>query len=217
MEGKDKAQELMEIWLEESSTDYKSLMAYYECAIMEVETKFKVLSKNFSLGDDCNPIESIQSRLKSSRSILKKMQKKGLPLTVEAIEQNLHDIAGVRVVCSTVSDIYTLADAFIGQDDVFLVERKDYIAEPKENGYRSLHLIVSTPIFLANNKRMMEVEVQMRTLSMDTWASLEHKFRYKKESNPYINEIAEELRRCADACADIDRRMQHVHDLRNAG
>ena len=104
MEGKDKAQELMEIWLEESSTDYKSLMAYYECAIMEVETKFKVLSKNFSLGDDCNPIESIQSRLKSSRSILKKMQKKGLPLTVEAIEQNLHDIAGVRVICSTVSD-----------------------------------------------------------------------------------------------------------------
>ena len=217
MEGKDKAQELMEIWLEESSTDYKSLMAYYECAIMEVETKFKVLSKNFSLGDDCNPIESIQSRLKSSRSILKKMQKKGLPLTVEAIEQNLHDIAGVRVICSTVSDIYILADAFIGQDDVFLVERKDYIAAPKENGYRSLHLIVSTPIFLANNKRMMEVEVQMRTLSMDTWASLEHKFRYKKESNPYINEIAEELRRCADACADIDRRMQHVHDLRNAG
>lgn len=217
MEGKDKAQELMEIWLEESSTDYKSLMAYYECAIMEVETKFKVLSKNFSLGDDCNPIESIQSRLKSSRSILKKMQKKGLPLTVEAIEHNLHDIAGVRVICSTVSDIYTLADAFIGQDDVFLVERKDYIAEPKENGYRSLHLIVSTPIFLANNKRMMEVEVQMRTLSMDTWASLEHRFRYKKESNPYINEIAEELRRCADACADIDRRMQHVHDLRNAG
>ncbi len=217
MEGKDKAQELMEIWLEESSTDYKSLMAYYECAIMEVETKFKVLSKNFSLGDDCNPIESIQSRLKSSRSILKKMQKKGLPLTVEAIEQNLHDIAGVRVICSTVSDIYTLADAFIGQDDVFLVERKDYIAEPKENGYRSLHLIISTPIFLANNKRMMEVEVQMRTLSMDTWASLEHKFRYKKESNPYINEIAEELRRCADACAEIDRRMQHVHDLRNAG
>ncbi len=217
MEGKDKAQELMEIWLEESSTDYKSLMAYYECAIMEVETKFKVLSKNFSLGDDCNPIESIQSRLKSSRSILKKMQKKGLPLTVEAIEQNLHDIAGVRVICSTVSDIYILADAFIGQDDVFLVERKDYIAAPKENGYRSLHLIVSTPIFLANNKRMMEVEVQMRTLSMDTWASLEHKFRYKKESNPYINEIAEELRRCADACAEIDRRMQHVHDLRNAG
>ena len=98
---------------------------------------------------------------------------------------------------------------------MFLVERKDYIAEPKENGYRSLHLIVSTPIFLENNKRMMEVEVQMRTLSMDTWASLEHKFRYKKESNPYIDVIAEELRACADACATIDARMQHVHDLRN--
>ena len=214
MEGRDKAQELMELWMEESSTDYRRLMAYYECAIMEVETKFKVLSKNFSLGDDCNPIESIQSRLKSTRSIFKKMQKKGLPLTVEAIEKNLHDIAGVRVICSTISDIYTLADAFIGQDDVFLVERKDYIAEPKENGYRSLHLIVSTPIFLENQKRMMEVEVQMRTLSMDTWASLEHKFRYKKESNPYIDVIAEELRACAEACATIDARMQHVHDLR---
>ena len=214
MEGIDKAQELMELWMEESSMDYRRLMAYYECAIMEVETKFKVLSKNFSLGDDCNPIESIQSRLKSSRSIFKKMQKKGLPLTVEAIEKNLHDIAGVRVICSTVSDIYALADAFIGQDDVFLIERKDYIAEPKENGYRSLHLIVSTPIFLENNKRMMEVEVQMRTLSMDTWASLEHKYRYKKENNPYIDEITAELRACAEACADIDARMQHVHDLR---
>ncbi len=213
----DKAQELMALWMEESSEDYRKLMAYYECAIMEVETKFKVLSKNFSLGDDCNPIESIQSRLKSTRSIFKKMQKKGLPLTVEAIEQNLHDIAGVRVICSTISDIYALADAFINQDDVFLVNRKDYIAEPKESGYRSLHLIISTPIFLEDKKRMMEVEVQMRTLSMDTWASLEHKFLYKKESNPYIDEIIKELRVCADACAAIDARMQHVHDLRNKG
>lgn len=213
----DKAQELMALWMEESSEDYRKLMAYYECAIMEVETKFKVLSKNFSLGDDCNPIESIQSRLKSTRSIFKKMQKKGLPLTVEAIEQNLHDIAGVRVICSTISDIYALADAFINQDDVFLVNRKDYIAEPKESGYRSLHLIISTPIFLEDKKRMMEVEVQMRTLSMDTWASLEHKFLYKKESNPYIDEIVKELRVCADACAAIDARMQHVHDLRNKG
>ena len=213
----DKAQELMALWMEESSEDYRKLMAYYECAIMEVETKFKVLSKNFSLGDDCNPIESIQSRLKSTRSIFKKMQKKGLPLTVEAIEQNLHDIAGVRVICSTISDIYALADAFINQDDVFLVNRKDYIAEPKESGYRSLHLIISTPIFLEDKKRMMEVEVQMRTLSMDTWASLEHKFLYKKESNPYIDEIIKELRVCADACAAIDARMQHVHDLRYKG
>ena len=216
MEGIDKAQELMELWMEESSMDYRRLMAYYECAIMEVETKFKVLSKNFSLGDDCNPIESIQSRLKSTRSIFKKMQKKGLPLTVEAIEKNLHDIAGVRVICSTISDIYALADAFVSQDDVFLVERKDYIAEPKENGYRSLHLVVDVPVYLSAGKVYIPVEVQMRTLSMDTWASLEHRFRYKKESNAYIDEIAAELRACAEACATIDARMQHVHDLRYA-
>ena len=195
--------------MEESSTDYRKLMAYYECAIMEVETKFKVLSKNFSLGDECNPIESIQSRLKSTRSIFKKMQKKGLPLTVEAIESNLHDIAGVRVICSTISDIYTLADAFIGQDDVFLVERKDYIAEPKENGYRSLHLVVKVPVFLSQASQRVPVEVQMRTVSMDLWASVEHQISYKR-SAAVKAKYAQEMMEFADDAHRLDLKIQDI-------
>ena len=206
MEGIDKAQELMELWMEESSMDYRRLMAYYECAIMEVETKFKVLSKNFSLGDDCNPIESIQSRLKSSRSIFKKMQKKGLPLTVEAIEKNLHDIAGVRVICSFVDDIYAVADMLTRQDDVGVVMVKDYIRHPKDNGYRSYHMIIEVPVFFSEQKQYMRVEVQIRTIAMDFWASLDHELKYKKEI-PNAEEISRELRECADIIAGTDEKM----------
>ncbi len=160
---------------------YRELMSYYRCAMMEVETKFNVLNEELSLQYDRNPIESIKTRLKSPESIAEKLQRRGFPLTVESIEENLNDIAGVRVICSFPSDIYQLADAFLKQDDITLLQRKDYIAAPKPNGYRSLHLIVETPIFLHDQKRMMRVEVQFRTISMDWWASLEHKIRYKKD------------------------------------
>ena len=146
---------------------YRELMSYYRCAMMEVETKFNVLNEELSLQYDRNPIESIKTRLKSPESIAEKLQRRGFPLTVESIEENLNDIAGVRVICSFPSDIYQLADAFLKQDDITLLQRKDYIAAPKPNGYRSLHLIVETPIFLHDQKRMMRVEVQFRTISMD--------------------------------------------------
>lgn len=194
-------------WISEFALPFKKLMAYYKCAIMEVETKFRVLNENFSIGNDCNHIESIKSRLKSPDSIIEKMVRNHFPLTVDSIESNMHDIAGVRVICSFVSDIYMLADALLKQDDVILVEKKDYIANPKPNGYRSLHLIIDTPIFLENEKKMMRVEVQLRTLAMDTWASLEHKMRYKKDVK-MNQDISDELYQCSAVCAELDKRME---------
>ena len=129
-------------WMRSFATPYRELMAYYRCAIMEVETKFRVLSEELSLEHDRNPIESIKTRLKSVDSITQKMRSRGYPLTVESLEENLNDVAGVRVICGFPSDIYRLSAAFLSQDDVELVARKDYLESPKRNGYRSLHLIV---------------------------------------------------------------------------
>jgi len=189
---------------------YKELMAYYKCAMMEVETKFRVLSENLSLEDDRNPIEAIKTRIKSPESITKKLKGRSLPLTVESIEENLNDVAGVRVICGFPSDIYRLSDAFLRQDDVTLIEKKDYIANPKRNGYRSLHLIVTVPIYLHDEKRMMRVEVQFRTIAMDWWASLEHQIRYKKEVL-ITKENAKELRDCAEQAAILDYRMEQLY------
>lgn len=196
-------------WIKSYAAPYKELMAYYKCAMMEVETKFRVLSEELSLEYDRNPIETIKTRLKSVESIGDKMTSLGLPLTVESIEQNLHDIAGVRVICGFPNDIYTLADAFLNQDDITLIEKKDYIANPKPNGYRSLHLIVEIPIFLHDEKKKMKVEVQFRTISMDWWASLEHKIRYKKEVE-IPSGVATELKECAEAAAILDNRMESI-------
>ncbi len=146
---------------------YRELMSYYRCAMMEVETKFNVLNEELSLRYDRNPIETIKTRLKSPESILEKLHRKDHPVALDSIEQNLSDIAGVRVICAFPSDIYKLEEAFLKQDDIRLVERKDYIASPKPNGYRSLHLIVEIPIFLHDQKKLMKVEVQFRTISMD--------------------------------------------------
>ena len=160
---------------------YRELMAYYRCAMMEVKTKFNVLNEELSLQYDHNPIETIKTRLKTPESILEKCKRRKIAVSVESIEENIFDIAGVRVICTFPSDIYRMADALIKQDDIRLINRKDYIKEPKSNGYRSLHLIVEIPIFLHDEKKLMKVEVQFRTISMDWWASLEHKIRYKKD------------------------------------
>lgn len=188
---------------------YRELMSYYRCAIMEVETKFNVLNEELSLQYDRNPIETIKTRLKSPESILEKLRRKGYPVTVESIEQNLNDVAGARVICAFPSDIYQLEEAFLKQDDIRLVERKDYIANPKPNGYRSLHLIVEIPIFLHDHKRLMKVEVQFRTISMDWWASLEHKIRYKKELQE-SDHVNRELFECARMSAELDGRMEKL-------
>ena len=175
------------------------MYSYYECTIMEIETKFQVLNKQYSMYYDRNPIESISSRLKSKTSLIRKMNKLDIPLNVEAIEKNINDIAGIRVV------------SFLSQDDVKLINRKDYIENPKESGYRSLHLIVEIPIFLHNEKRMMKAEVQMRTIAMDFWASLEHKIRYKKEiDDEELERISKELYECARLSNELDLRMQAV-------
>lgn len=189
----------------------KTLMSRYRCAIMEVETKFKVLNEELSLQSDHNPIESIKTRLKSPESIFGKLQRKKLPPTLEAIEGNLYDIAGVKVICCFIDDIYMLADCLIRQDDVTLIEMKDYIRNPKGNGYRSLHLIISVPIFLQNEKRSMKVEVQLRTIAMEFWANLEHQMRYKKDLSPeLLEEISAELSACAETSAELDLRMQEI-------
>lgn len=196
-------------WIKSYAAPYKELMAYYKCAMMEVETKFRVLNEELSLEYDRNPIETIKTRLKSVESIGDKLMALKAPITVDSIEHNLHDVAGVRVICGFPSDIYTLADAFLNQDDITLIEKKDYIANPKPNGYRSLHLIVEIPIFLHDEKKKMKVEVQFRTISMDWWASLEHKIRYKKEVE-IPSGVATELKECAEAAAILDNRMQSI-------
>ncbi len=199
--------------MQENFLPMESLMAYYRCALMEVETKFRVLNEQFSLQYDRNPIESIKTRVKSMDSILEKVKRKNIPFSLESIEANLYDIAGVRVVCSFTEDIYLLADCLLSQDDITLIERKDYIQNPKPSGYRSLHLIIEVPIFLENEKRAMKVEVQLRTIAMDFWASLEHKLRYKKNiPESEAEELAKELTECARVSASLDQKMEEIRD-----
>ncbi len=199
--------------IEINSKPYKELMTFYKCAAMEIETKFRVLNEQFSLEREYNPIETIKTRIKSVESIVRKMNRKKIPLDISAMENNLSDIAGVRVICSFPEDIYFLADCLLIQDDITLIEKKDYIKNPKPSGYRSLHLIVEVPIFLKNEKRLMKVEVQLRTIAMDFWASLEHKLRYKKEINPEIlSALSEELLDCATQSAELDLRMQNIRN-----
>ena len=199
--------------LKEMTDGMKTLMSYYRCAMFEIETKFRVLNEQFSIEHERNPIESIKTRLKSLESIRGKPERKNIPFTVPSIEENLNDIAGVRVICSFIDDIYMLADCLTSQDDVKLICAKDYIQNPKSNGYRSLHLIVEIPIFLKNEKRFIKVEVQLRTIAMETWARLEHRMRYKKNlSDELLKQTEDELLECAALSNTLDLKMQ---DIRN--
>lgn len=202
-------------WMQKKMKDFNLLMSYYRCAMMEIETKFKVLNEEFSLEHDRNPISSIKSRIKSFESITEKVERKGLPFEVDSVEKYINDVAGIRVICTFPEDVYLLADALLKQDDIMLIRRKDYIAEPKENGYRSLHLIVAVPIYLAHEKRLMKVEIQLRTLAMDFWASLEHQLRYKKDFE-FTKEMADELKLCAEQSAALDLRMEALRKQVNS-
>jgi len=201
-------------WIKTKSHDFIRLMAYYRCAMMEIETKFNVLNEEFSLKHDRNPINSIKTRLKSPISISEKLIKSSKPLNLTSIEENLNDVAGIRVICSFVDDVYMLADSLLKQDDITLVARKDYIASPKENGYRSLHLIVKVPIFLAHEKKIMKVEIQLRTIAMDFWATLEHQLCYKKD-RALTDEVKTELLNCANISADLDMKMDDLRKNMN--
>ena len=193
----------------ETAVDYKELRMMYACAIKEVQTKFEVLETEFKVRYQRNPISSIQTRLKSSSSIIEKMIRKGIPFSMENLEAQIHDLAGIRVICSYVDDIYALAEALTSQDDITLVERKDYISSPKPNGYRSLHLIVSVPVFFSQQTRQIRVEVQIRTIAMDFWASLEHQMKYKREI-PDQQHIVSQLKSCADDIARVDQEMMNI-------
>lgn len=188
---------------------YMRLMTYYNCAIREIETKFHVMNAELSLQYDRNPICAIKSRIKRPKSIQAKLLQRQCPLTLESIEKNLNDIAGIRVVCSFVEDVYAIAESLLKQDDIRLIQRKDYILEPKKNGYRSLHLIVEIPIFLTREKRNMKVEVQLRTIAMDCWADLEHQLRYKKDAL-FTAEMDDQLNYCARLCAALDGQMSSL-------
>jgi len=191
----------------------QKFISYYRCALMEIEAKFKVLNEDFTFLHERNPIDSIKTRLKNLDSIRRKLRKLQLPLNINSIEKNIYDIAGIRIICPFIDDIYMLADCLIRQDDIKLFEKKDYIANPKKNGYRSLHLIIEIPIYLQNEKRQVKVEIQLRTIAMEFWANLEHRLRYKKNINlKIIDELSDELSECAEICANLDLKMKNIHD-----
>ncbi len=191
----------------EMTKPYIELMSYYKCAMMEIETKFNVLNEEYAFKHDRNPISSIKTRLKSPKSVKEKLKRKGFSLTLAGIEENIKDVAGIRVVCNSPEDVYTLAESLLKQDDITLVEKKDYIKNPKPNGYRSFHMIVEIPIYLAYEKKKMKVEIQLRTIAMDFWATLEHQLRYKKDVE-FTDDMAEELYECAQLSAELDLRME---------
>ncbi|MDY5576210.1 MAG: GTP pyrophosphokinase family protein [Lachnospiraceae bacterium] len=188
----------------------QGLLLYYSYAIKEIRTKLEILNDELAFRTRRNPIESIESRVKKPASIIEKLRRKNYPVSVESIFENLHDVAGVRVICSFIEDIYDVADMFLKQDDITLVEIKDYIKNPKSNGYRSLHLIVKVPIFLSDRTLDMKVEVQIRTMAMDFWAALEHQANYKKGIQG-IDGLIEELTECAEIINQTDRRMQDIY------
>ena len=195
----------------EQAEQFEVMMMEFDCAMAKVRTKLENLNKEMALKNRRNPFEYIKYRLKSPKSIYGKLKVKGVPFTVENIENTINDVAGLRVICSFIDDIYGIRDSFDMQDDVEILQEKDYIASPKENGYRSLHLIVRVPIFLSNEKKYMNVEVQFRTIAMDFWASVEHKMKYKREiRNAEI--IVEELRYSADLINQLDRRMLQIRE-----
>ena len=196
-------------WIFEKRDSFLDLISYYRCAMMEVQTKLNVLNEEYSIRFARNPIMSIKSRTKTIGSIQNKLQRKGLPFTLESLQNNIYDVAGLRVICAFTEDVYSIAASLLSQDDVTLIEKRDYIENPKANGYRSLHLIIEVPIFLASEKRKMKVEIQLRTVAMDCWASLEHQLRYKK-NREFTEEMANELMRCAIISAELDERMNNL-------
>lgn len=188
--------------------EYKEMQMMYSCALKEIQTKFEILNLEFKIKYKRNPISYVSTRLKRNESIAKKMLRKNIPITIENIENNICDIAGIRVVCSYIDDIYMLAEALLKQDDIRLVEICDYIKNPKPSGYRSLHLIVEIPIFLVDKKQLVKVEVQIRTIAMEFWASLEHQMKYKREKS--IEQLEERLKQCAEEINKTDEEMMQL-------
>ena len=194
--------------------EFMALQQLYDAGIKEVRTKLEILDDELKIKHDHNPIHHMEYRLKSVNSILGKLEKRGLEVSLDSIVTNLTDIAGVRVICNYVSDVYKIADLLIKQSDIKLIAKKDYIKHPKENGYRSLHLVVEVPIFLAEKVQPTTVEIQIRTIAMDFWASLEHHLRYKAD-NEVPDGVRDELIECAKTISNLDYKMQGIHEELN--
>lgn len=189
---------------------FQEAMMMYTCAIRELKTKLEVLNDELSVRNSRNPIELVKSRVKKPISIVEKLQRRGLSISLESMTENLDDVAGIRVICSFLDDIYAVAEMLTRQDDVHIIAIKDYIRHPKPNGYRSYHMIVEIPVFFSDQKKWMRVEVQIRTIAMDFWASLDHQLKYKKEMEANAEDISKELRECAEVIANTDDRMLNI-------
>jgi putative GTP pyrophosphokinase len=188
---------------------FQQIMMIYESAIKQIETKLDILNKESSVKRTRNPISTIKSRIKSPESIANKLQKKGFPVTFDSMMKNLNDIAGVRVICPYISDIYSVRDMLLKQPDLTLIKQNDYIEEPKESGYRSLHLVMEIPVYLSKTEHHVRVEIQLRTIAMDFWASLEHQLHYKNSAH-VPDSVRRELFRCAETIAMTDREMEEI-------
>ncbi len=188
---------------------FQQIMMVYESAIKQIETKLDILNKESSVKRTRNPISTIKSRIKSPESIANKLQKKGFPVTFDSMMKNLNDIAGVRVICPYISDIYSVRDMLLKQPDLTLIKQNDYIEEPKESGYRSLHLVMEIPVYLSKTEHHVRVEIQLRTIAMDFWASLEHQLHYKNDAE-VPDSIRRELFRVAETIAMTDREMEEI-------
>lgn len=187
------------------------MMLLYKFALSELETKIEILREEFLMIHDYNPIEHTNSRLKSPESILKKLNRKGKSISVDSIRENVKDIAGLRVSCSFISDIYRVFEMLEKQSDIKVLEVKDYIKNPKSNGYKSLHVLLETPVFMSDGKEIVTVEVQIRTIAMDFWASLEHKIFYKYDQ--FVPEqLLIELKEAADSAFALDEKMERLHN-----
>ena len=195
-----------EVWVNQARQFQRAMMRY-TCAIREVKTKLEVLNDELSVKNQRNPIEMIKSRVKKPVSIVEKLQRRGFEVSLDSMEKNLDDVAGIRIICSFVDDIYEVADMLVRQDDVTVIMVKDYIKNPKPNGYRSYHMIIEIPVFFSDSKKPIRVEVQIRTIAMDFWASLDHQLKYKKSFIDDNGEISEELRKCANVIAETDQKM----------
>lgn len=198
-----------------NAAKFNDLMMMYRCVIREIRTKLEVLDDEFSVEYKRNPISFIKTRIKKPESIYRKLQKLGCDFTAENIQTKLNDVAGIRVVCAFVDDIYTIANLLAEQDDITVIQIKDYIKNPKPNGYRSYHMIIEIPVFFSKGKTPMRAEVQIRTNGMDFWATLEHQLRYKKgiEELEGYDAISDELLRSAKAVIEMDEEMQQIKNM----
>lgn len=192
--------------------DLKIFTLKYSAAMNETETKLKILNEDFKTRYNRSPIEHIESRLKNPESLIKKMLRNNIPITLDSVQKNIFDIAGIRVVCSFVSDIYTIIKMIEDNEEFTIIKKKDYINNPKESGYRSYHMIVQLPIYLTTGKENVIVEIQIRTMAMDFWASLEHKIKYKYDGI-IPNEVKQELVECANSIAETDAKMMKLNEM----